>query len=381
MCERGVRLVAALLLCTGSVGPVAAQAEPGLRASGYVKSLLVRSETWGGEPFTLNLNRVRLEIKGQLAPAVRLDLQYDNELLLGSYLRTAQFRQQKDAPSQQYWSAQANTLERRDAYGVHRLYRAVIQVSAGDTDVRIGRQRIAWGTGRFWSPLDLLNPFSPVTLEREERAGVDAVLVEHKLDALSRVSAAYAPSRVPGSSSRALQWHGNVREVDYSVTAGRFGGADALGIDLAGQVGGSGVRAEVTRTRPQRGAAFWQLLLGIDHAFANTLTLSAEAYRDGSGTGDPGQYDFTPLATGQRRSLARHYAGVRAAFDITPLLKVIGEAVANLDDGSRYLGPRLVWSWRTNAEASFGLQRFGGRAGTELARPPDVAYAQLQWYF
>jgi hypothetical protein len=33
------------------------------------------------------------------------------------------------------------------------------------------------------------------------------------------------------------------------------------------------------------------------------------------------------------------------------------------------------------AELSFGLQRFGGRAGSELARFPDVTYAQLQWFF
>ena len=44
-------------------------------------------------------------------------------------------------------------------------------------------------------PLDLLNPFSPLALEREERLGVDAVLVEHKFGPVSRLAAVYAPSR------------------------------------------------------------------------------------------------------------------------------------------------------------------------------------------
>ncbi|MCW5660016.1 MAG: hypothetical protein KIT60_20130 [Burkholderiaceae bacterium] len=377
-----MRMAAALLACAALAGPVRAQDElPDLQTSGHFKSLLMRSQTFAGERITLDLNRARIEVKGALAPALRLDLQVDNEVLLGSYLHTAQFRQTKDAPAPQYWSAEANSVERRDLYAVHRLYRGTLQFTAGNTDVRIGRQRIAWGTGRFWSPLDLLNRFSPVTLEREQRIGVDAVLVEHKVDALSRASAVYAPSRLPGGSSRALQWHGNLRAIDHSLTVGRFGGADVLGLDLAGQLDAAGVRAELTRTRPPAGAAFWQALLGVDYAFANTLTLSAEAYHDGSGEREPARYDFAALLSGQRRTLARHYAGLRTSYEITPLLKLIGEFVANLDDSSRYIGPRLAWSWRPNVELSVGLQRFGGRAGSELARFPDVTYAQLQWYF
>lgn len=136
-----------------------AQDDPELRVSGYYKNMLLRSETLAGERYTVDLNRLRLELKGQLAPVVSFDVQYDNEVLLGSYLRTTQFQLQKDQPPPQYWSAQANYVDRPGLYGVHSLYRAQLQFSFGDTDLRIGRQRIAWGTGRFWSPLDLLNPF------------------------------------------------------------------------------------------------------------------------------------------------------------------------------------------------------------------------------
>jgi len=183
------------------IAPASAQDDPDLRVSGYYKNLLLRSETFAGEPYALDLNRLRLELKGRLAPTVRFEVQYDNEALLGNYLRTTQFQQQKDQPPPQYWSAEANYVDRSALYGVHRLYRAQLQMAFGDTDLRIGRQRIAWGTGRFWSPLDLLNPFSPVALERDERLGVDAVLMEHRFGPVSRLAAVYAPGRTAGETS------------------------------------------------------------------------------------------------------------------------------------------------------------------------------------
>ena len=97
-------------------------------------------------------------LKGPVSRSVSFDLQYDNELLLGDYLRTGEFRAAKDADPSTYWRGEANYLDNPRAYGVHRLHRASITASFGDTDVRIGRQRIAWGTGRFWSPRTLNIP-------------------------------------------------------------------------------------------------------------------------------------------------------------------------------------------------------------------------------
>ncbi|HEX6298117.1 MAG TPA: hypothetical protein VFZ74_16220, partial [Burkholderiales bacterium] len=209
-------------LCVLALLSTAAGAE-GLKLSGYYKNLLVSSETVSpaGQRYTLDLNRLRLELKGELAESIALDLQYDNEVLLGNYRRTGQFAIERDRRPDQYWDLDGNYAETGSWYGRHRLYRASVTLSSGDTDLRLGRQRIAWGTGRFWSPLDLLNPINPIALEREERLGVDAVLAEHKLGPLSRLSAVYAPRHESGESSAALSWRGNVEGIDYSLIGGR----------------------------------------------------------------------------------------------------------------------------------------------------------------
>jgi hypothetical protein len=361
--------------------PVSARAE-GLALTGSVKSLLLHSRTASnGEPYDLSLNRLRVEVKGDIAPGLALDLQYDNELLLGSVLDSADFRATKDIAAPQYWRAEANYVERGDVYGRHRLYRAAVTMTRGNVDLKLGRQRIAWGTGRFWSPLDILNPISPLALEREQRLGVDAALLEAKLGPLSRASLVYAPAPDRGPASRALQWHGNAAGVDVSLVAGRLRGLRIVGMDVASQIGDVGVRAEAARLDPGGGRGFNRWMAGADYAFSTGLTLSAELYYSGAGSRDPAGYDFAALRMGRVVSLATRYAGLFASYEITPLLKWMTYAVLNVDDRSHALDSRLVWSIGPATDLTVGVQHFTGAAGSEFAASPNAAQVQLQWFF
>lgn len=366
------------LLVSGSLGAHGRE----LKLSGYYKNLLIGSETLApaGERYFLDINRLRLELKGQLSDRIALDLQYDNELLLGDYLRTRQFVLQRDRRPDQYWDLDQNYGAGGSWLGRHRLYRGNVTYSAADTDVRIGRQRIAWGTGRFWSPLDLLNPINPVQIEREERVGVDAVLVERKLGALSRLSGVLAPRR-DGSDSAALQWHGNRAAIDFSLVGGRFLGERVVGIDIATQAGDAGLRGELSHTRRSDGSSYGRGVMGVDYALPNTLTLTAELYYNGAGAPDKAAYDFASLFAGRILNVARRYFGGYAAYEITPLLKWMNYLVVNLDDRSRYFSPVLVYSVRENIDVSLGLQRFSGDQRSEYGRFNQVYYASANFYF
>ena len=370
-------LAASLVLAGASAG-----AEE-LKFSGYYKNLLVSSETVApaGPRYTLDLNRLRLELKGNITEGLAMDLQYDNEVLLGNYLRTRQFVAQKNQRPDHYWDLESNYGEGGSWYGRHRLYRGNVTLSSGATDVRLGRQRVAWGTGRFWSPVDLLNPINPIALERDERPGVDAALVEHKLGALSRISAVYAPATDSSASSAALNWHANARGIDFSLTAGRFRSERMIGGDVATQWGSAGVRAELTHNERDAGPSHRRAVLAMDYAFPNTLTLSGELYYNGAGASDRTEYDFPSLFSGRIQNVGRRYFGAYAGYEITPLLKWVNYAVVNLADRSRFYSPALVYSLRTNVDLTLGAQLFDGSSGSEYARLNNVYFAQLQWFF
>lgn len=376
MSRRGAAAVLALLCLTG------ARAQ-GLEVSGYYKNLLAGSRTVApaGERYTLDLSRLRLELKGEVAEGVALDLQYDNELLLGDYLRTGQFALLKDRRPDQYWDLDDDYAQGGSYLARHRLYRASVTLASGETDVRIGRQRIAWGTGRFWSPLDILNPLNPIALEREERLGVDAVLAERKLGPLARISAVYAPREQSGESSAALNWHSNAAGVDYSFIAGRFRNERVMGADVATQWGSAGVRAELTHNEPRAGRSYRRAVVATDYAFPNTLTLSGELYYNGAGTSNRASYDFASLFAGRIQNVGRRYIGGYAGYELTPLLKSTNYLVVNLSDQSRFFSPALTYSLQQNVDFTFGAQFFGGSAGSEYAQLEDLYYAQLQWFF
>lgn len=380
--------VRAMLFATLACAVAAARAAAGDSGndagfSGYYKNLLVRSRTLVGDDvrYGLDLNRLRVEKQGRWTDRLGYDVQYDNEVLFGSYLDTGQFQLQKAMPTGQYWDLENTYRDRAGVLARQRIYRGYLTWSGGATDVRLGRQRIAWGSGRFWSPLDVLNPVAPTALEREERTGVDALLVEHKLSAVSRISAVYAPQREHGNDDFALQWHGNKGGVDFSVLAMRAMGARVLGAELAGQLGGAALRAEASRTASGSGPAATRMVVGVDYAFENTLALTAELYFNGAGARGRQDYDFTSLLSGRIQSVARHYAGVHAGYDITPLLKLNAHLLANLDDGSRFFAPGLTYAWKTNLDLTLGMQYAGGSAGSEFGRLRKVLYMQLQRYF
>ena len=369
--------------------PLPAAADPGRdtwEVSGYAMSRLAWSQTVfpPGERYTAHLSRLRLALRGRPWPGVVVDLQYDNELLLGSYLDTRQFGLQRDLPPTTYWRASDTYIDGRDGYGEHRLHRASVTWSGDDVDLRIGRQRIAWGTGRFFSALDRFNPFSPTSLERAERPGVDAVLAEFRPGALSNASAVFVPQRSPGSSVGALRWHDNAGAADYSLMIGQFAGASVaesvVGADLATQVGDAGLRAELAIVRAA-GRIRSRVLVGMDRAIGDKVTVGAEIYRDGSGAARRKDYDYVALFAGRVQTLARHYLGVFGDVEITPLVKLTVDLIANLDDGSHVISPSLSWSLRPDIDLSFGAQRFAGRNGSEYGSFNDLMFVRLQWHF
>ena len=333
------------------------------------------------DAFALDLNRLRLKLEGEPFKGISIELQDDNELLAGNYLSTPQYALVKDRPQTTSLDLDHDYIARNDFVARHRLYRATVSWSGPRTDVKVGRQRVALGTGQFWSPLDLLNPIDPTRLERDYRSGVDAVLVEQKLGALARVDGVYAPARGGMKAVAAGYLHGNARGTDYSILVGSFRGDKAVGTDFSTSRGGVGIRGEATLTAPAVGSRYARALLGADYGFANTLNLTAELYYNGQGASLPARYDLAALFAGRMVNLGRHYGAIAASYQITPLMKMAAYGVLNGDDRSGVLWPRLEYSVATNLDLAAGIQRFVGGADSEYGRFSTLLHADVRWFF
>lgn len=67
--------------------------------------------------------------------------------------------------------------------------------------------------------------------------------------------------------------------------------------------------------------------------------------------------------------------------DFTPLLRTENNLIANLDDGSLFFAPSLIYSLTDNWDWAAGVQLFHGNTGSEYGRFYDLYYTSLQWYF
>lgn len=380
------QLVACALLMSAALSAAAAQSvdsPPRWTFSRSYLNLYSRSRTLvpPAERFSLDLNRLRFRVEGRPIARIAIDLQLDNEILLGSYLGTPQYALIKKRPPTTSLDLEHDYLANDNLLVRQQVYRAIVSWSIASTDIRIGRQRVPLGTGQFWSPLDLLNPIDPTRLERDYRSGVDAVRIEQKLAALGRVEGVYVPATDKTKSIAVVYLHGNTRGADYSLLAGTFRGDRAVGADFSSARGGLGLRAEATMTKPASGPQYGRALLGADYGFPNTLNLTAELYYNGQGSSNPARYDFASVVSGITLNVARYYGAAAATYEITPLAKVTLYVVLNADDWSSVLWPQVEYSMTANLDVAIGFQRFGGSGASEYGRLHNRLHGEVRWFF
>lgn len=359
-----------------------------IELSGQYKNLLLSSETIIGpaERYVLDINRLRLEISDRWQN-IQFELVYDNELQFGSYLDSAQFRQLLEVDEQRYWALQGNSIDTNDVYGTSELYRGTVQLSHNDLDLRVGRQQINWASALIWNPLDRFNPLNPLQLERYERQGVDAILLDYNIQELSRLSLVYSQQRQPSDNSAALRFKSNQYDIDYSLIAGAFLDEDKLGFGLASQMGLIGLRAEFVWSDPKDNAkdteSYVETVISADYTNQIGIKFVLEGYFNGDGVTDTTQYQFSQILVGEKLGLAKHYLGGIISKELTPLLELELLAISNLDDHSLFISPTLNYDLPSfdDVYLKLGAQLFKGAAGTEYASYENLYYGELTYYF
>lgn len=384
---------ATLLLClmaaSGLVRPhTAADVSPWTHdMSGGFRSLVRVSRSYvTRDPYVDSLNRLRVTFDGGRGYAFSYQLVLDTETHVGTFVSTPDFElvrgRQDGAWADLLWVV----ADRPRAYADLSVYRGTVALRSSSTTVTIGRQRVAWGTARFWSPADLFNPIDPLQVEGDVRQGVDAVQVEWADPSASlRASAVVGPNR-GGRSVAAARAGGTVGVWDVAGFGGRFRGDWVGGTEVAGQAGGAGLRGEITytwrgdRSRPNalRATAGW------DYAWP-TLYLVAEYFYN---QGQPGCvpveacHTIASLAPSDELvTLHRHFVSGGATYDLTPLLEADAYVVVDVAGRSVMVNPIVGYNVASNVDLSIGAHVFASRPGGEFAGVSNLFFAQVDVHF
>jgi hypothetical protein len=295
------------------------------------------------------------------------------------------------------------------SFGLYQnLDRLSVTFKTGFGDIIVGRQPVAWGSGKVTNPTDIIAPFSFYDLDKEERLGVDAARMRIPLSDLSQIDVGY----VFGKSFRFdlsaffLRGQFHLFKTDVSLLGLGFQNDFLIGLDVARSVGGSGVWLEAAyvlpgalASAPAKPANYGRLTAGIDRSLSAKVYGFVEYHFNSAGSSEPSSYAglfTTPAYTrGSVYLMGRHYLSVGTTYQASPLIPVTGLVIWNANDGSFALSPRADYNVSQNMYLGggvyLGLGRrpvsplFGGTAPPELRSEfgsyPDFLYLSFRFYF
>lgn len=291
----------------------------------------------------------------------------------------------------------------------HNLDRLSVTVRSAIGDLTVGRQPVAWGSGRVTNPTDVIAPFSFHELDKEERYGVDAIRLRVPLASLSELDVGYVFGRSFGFGQSAffLKSKIYVLKTDLTVLLLGFRRDFLIGLDLARSVGGAGAWLEAAYVFPgafERGRAadrdYFRLTAGIDTSLNSRTYGFLEYHFNSAGASHPAAYAglFSQPAyiRGAVYLLGKHYACLGATYQLSPLIPVTGLVIFNASDGSFALSPQAEYNVAENIYLAAGAYLgIGKRPGTPLfsnsAAPPnfesefgsypDFAFVSFRLYF
>lgn len=339
-------------------------------------------------------NATQLEERLRLTGSFSKDwlrLEFADEMSLFAQQANAQTIPTPQFTPSPWWNTRHYIINETGFRVSNYLERAYAQVSVGRFDMTVGKQVVGIGVGTLFTAVSQTprDPF--VIIDSEYPITEDAISIFW--NGLWTIGVRFFP-KTPDSTkpNYQLRTEGNRGDFDVGFTLGQSHDKPYLGVETAGNLGDSVIRAELVGYEDE-GEAVLQSLVGFDRVFSPTFKGMWEVFYNGFGVNDPSLYQW---GTRRHRSApyqGRWYAGMRFQWEITPLLKFTLSTIANLRDPSGLLHGLLSYSISDNMELLLGQYvnvssiqggEFGGRFG--VVGPlklglPDLTYTVLRWYF
>lgn len=298
-------------------------------------------------------------------------------------------------------------VDRRGTAAVQRFDRLAVGYGTERFLVRAGRQAVSWGNGLVFQPLDFLNPFSPIAIDKDYKTGDDMLYSQWRTGSQGDLQAIVVPRRDPlthavtgHDSSYAAKLRRRLAGFDVDVLAARHYDENLFGVGVVHSIGGAVWRLDL-QCSDIPGDTAWSLVTNLDYSwmlFGKNMYGFAEYFRNGlgevsaAGYASPDPELQARLARGELFTLARDYAALGVQVELAPLVNVFANLIQNLDDASRFLQVRGVYDWRENTQLMAGVNLAAGARGSEYGGIPTAypgtyyspgrsVYLRAAWYF
>ncbi|HKJ04360.1 MAG TPA: hypothetical protein VJ974_02095 [Geopsychrobacteraceae bacterium] len=238
--------------------------------------------------------------------------------------------------------------------------RLSLQWDRDDTVFTIGRQGIGFGRISLFSPLDIIAPFSPASLDTDVRPGVDALRARYFFNIIGEAGGTLVFSDEVEKSSALIDVTFNFGQMDVLMIGGQLRNRPMVGFGLAGQLGSAGWKGEWSGYRGSNvGSVAGDLYdkfsiagVELEYRFYFDLNLQVQYLYNGAGSRYVNEYPLVaqsaPLSEGLSFLYGKDYLLTGLSRDLTPLIRLSGLLIFNLNDDSWLFRPQLNLSLADN---------------------------------
>jgi hypothetical protein len=360
-----------------------------------------------------DLKRVRISPEITISDWLHIHIDYDNEIITGSYLKSLEFEQYWRPPEyNDLFDLSCEPLYDEDIYYRTKIHRAFIKLIIGDLTATMGRQQIRFGSGRLWNPLDILNPISPTSIEdAEEQKGTDALRLEYYLTDRTEIALVLDqkrinndddPEKLNSENSNIIgRLKTTVVKTDIALLGGRVSRRGIGGVDISSILLDGILRGALLYSNPEEGRSFTQGSAGYEYNFSFGLYCLIEYFYNENGLNFNeelrGAYlnslifgineDNYYKLSNQFLTFNQHYCGLALGYDITSLLRVEIFSIYDIQGRGIFYNPSLKYNALENLDLSAGYMQSHIFQNAEYdsdfgyMEKYGFLYASLTWYF
>ena len=331
----------------------------------------------------LNLNRFRLKPELDLWENARIDVEYEIDALYSK--KNLLFDLSSVSTNRQLFNLKWNLIDRGNYKVTHYFDRFYFRQDFSWGDISLGRQRIAWGSGRIWNPTDLFNPVNPANFAKIEKDGADVAAFTYFFGNFTDLDVVYNPQKTIENSNAGFRFRTNIEKYDLAVVGGYFDKRIVAGWDFAGSIFNAGIRGEgiVSMNKVDISDNYTRFILGTDYQITPELYALIEYQYNGQGVTNKSEYlSLLPkLVNGEILNLSRNYIAVSANYTFSFISSASVLLNQNLNDGSGFFVISGLYSISSDLSLTIGAQITYGNDFSEYWYYPHSVYSQVEYYF
>ncbi len=355
--------------------------------SGYISNMQTAMfEEFEKDWYTDNLIHNRLNFKWYISNFLTTAIEVRNRFIYGEFVKYFPNYANLIDRENRWFDLSTNLVEEKSFLLHSTIDRAWIDFTAGNLQIRAGRQRINWGQNFVWNPNDIFNTYSFFDFDYEEKPGSDALRVQYYTGASSLFEAAVKIDANEDITA-AGKFQFNQWSYDFQILGGLLNSEDwTLGFGWAGDIEGAGFRGEMTYLHPKENftdtSGIFIASLGLDYTFKNSLMVQFEALYNGATLDVSGfeQYYYMPLSV-KTISFTDYTFFASVSYPVTPLFNgsLSGMYFPSMD--GFFLGPNFTFSLSDNIGLSLIAQHFRGEFTKGITQKMTLAFLRLKWSF